>query len=319
VTIRPATANDHAVLRELYEAFYAEVPPPDYRSVDLEKEWAEVVEMIRDEVTLVAEEDGLVTGFVLAKMKEPELGLVADVFVRPEARGTGVARGLMREANARLRERGARVVTLDVQAANTRARRFYERLGFQTESLVLWAKADEVERRAADRVRQAYGTVHVQSDDKPRVEQAVLRFIPRLGRSSWTAVGDPANGWIAVADELAGGDPEHLRRLARELSDRLGSVTVALGVEDEVVHYVLYDRGRVVDEYVSVPEYFGPLPPGDVVALSANPTVVARLTGADPARVREVARTAESTAELPPAGDLYRTIADLMGLTVKPR
>jgi hypothetical protein len=78
----------------------------------------------------------------------------------------------------------------------------------------------------------------------------------------------------------------------------------------------LYDRGSVVDEYASVPEYAGPLPPGEVVALGANPTVVARLTGADPARVRQVARTAGSPAELPPALDLHRQIADLMGVRI---
>ena len=40
-----------------------------------------------------------------------------------------------------------------------------------------------------------------------------------------------------------------------------------------------------------MPEFHGPLPPGDVVALAANPRVIARLTGADPARVRTAART----------------------------
>ena len=53
-----------------------------------------------------------------------------------------------------------------------------------------------------------------------------------------------------------------------------------------------FEAGRVVDEYLSVPEHYGPLPPGDVIALAANPRVVARLTGADPAAVRAVARTA---------------------------
>jgi hypothetical protein len=33
------------------------------------------------------------------------------------------------------------------------------------------------------------------------------------------------------------------------------------------VRYALFDRGGAVDEYASVPEYRGPLPPGDVVAL----------------------------------------------------
>ena len=74
--------------------------------------------------------------------------------------------------------------------------------------------------------------------------------------------------------------------------------------------------GADVDEYLSLPEYYGDLPPGDVIALGANPTLVARLTGADPLRVREVARTAASPSELPPAGDLYAQIAELMGVTV---
>ena len=316
MTIRPATAADHQVLRELYEGFCAEIPPPDYRPLDPEQEWREIVEIVRDEVALLAEEDGRVTGFLLARLKQPGIGFVTDVFVRPEARGTGAATALMREANARLRERGARVLTLDVQASNARARRFYERLGFQPESLVLWVDADQLEQRTADRTREVYGSVHVQTDDRPRVEQAVLRFVPRLGRSGWTDVSEPVNGWISVSDELAGSDPERLRRLARELSDRLAIVTVALGVEDEVVRYALFDRGRVMDEYVSVPEYFGPLPPGDVVALSANATVVGRLTGADPSRVREVARTAESPVQLPPAAELYRAVAQVMGLTL---
>jgi hypothetical protein len=90
-----------------------------------------------------------------------------------------------------------------------------------------------------------------------------------------------------------------------------------LGVEaGTVVRYTLFDRGSMVDEYVSLPEFDGPLPPGDVIALGANPTVVARLTGADPQRVREVARTATSPADLPPAADLYRELADLLGVEV---
>jgi hypothetical protein len=81
-----------------------------------------------------------------------------------------------------------------------------------------------------------------------------------------------------------------------------------------VVRYDLFDRGADIDEYLSVPEYFGPLPPGDVYALGANATVVGRLTGADPKRVREVARSAASPGELPPAQELYEQIATVMGV-----
>jgi hypothetical protein len=106
-----------------------------------------------------------------------------------------------------------------------------------------------------------------------------------------------------------------LRRLARELSDRMGAVVLLLGVEEgNVVRFVFLERGRVMDEYLSVPEYHGPLPPGDVIGLGANPTVVARLTGAEPARVRDVARTAQHAGELPPAPELIERIADVLGV-----
>jgi hypothetical protein len=92
-------------------------------------------------------------------------------------------------------------------------------------------------------------------------------------------------------------------------------VVCALSVDDGVVvRYVLYERGSVVDEYQSLPEHFGPLPPGDVVALGANPTVVSRLTGAEPEQVRAVARTAASPDQLPAAEELLQQLAGVMGL-----
>ena len=63
-----------------------------------------------------------------------------------------------------------------------------------------------------------------------------------------------------------------------------------------------------------MPDYFEPLPPGDVIALGANPTVLSRLTGANPARVRQVIRTAATPAELPPATELIEAIADVLGI-----
>jgi hypothetical protein len=106
-----------------------------------------------------------------------------------------------------------------------------------------------------------------------------------------------------------------LRRLARELSDRMGAFVLALGAEEgRVVRYVALERGRVVDEYLSVPEYYGPLPPGEVIALGANPRLVARLTGTDADAIRETARTARSPDELPRAGDLLASLAGVLGI-----
>ena len=159
------------------------------------------------------------------------------------------------------------------------------------------------------------GRVFVQSDDETLIEKAVGQFVPRLGHSARTDVSEPRNGWIEVDDELCGRDPKSLRRLGQELSYRTGGVVLTLGVEEgEVVRYVLFERGSVADEYASLPEYYGPLPPGDVIALGANPTVAHRLTGADPGQVRAVAKTARSAEDLPAPHDLYAQLADLLGV-----
>jgi hypothetical protein len=222
------------------------------------------------------------------------------------------------EEVAEARERGLEVIELHVLAANAPARTVYERWGFEPVELVLAAPLATLEQRVGERAAgPTFGTIHVQTDDAGEVERTVHKMLPRLGRSAETSVTGPSNGWIAVRDELCDREPKLRERLAKELSYALASVVVSIGVEQgAVVRYNLYDRGADVDEYLSVPEYYGELPPGDVIALGANPTLVARLTGADPLRVREVARTASSPGELPPAADLYAQIAELMGVTV---
>ena len=177
-------------------------------------------------------------------------------------------------------------------------------------------RAGELERELARQAAaETVGRVYVQTDDEAAVERAVRQFLPRLGRSERTAIAGTGTGWVEIDDELCSREPSLLRRLARELSDRTGAVVVALGVEQgAVVRYIIFESGRVADEYASVPEFFGPLPPGDVVALGANPTVAARLTGADPGRVRAVARTAASPAELPPAAEVAAQLTAVLGL-----
>jgi hypothetical protein len=116
-------------------------------------------------------------------------------------------------------------------------------------------------------------------------------------------------------DALETGSIETLQSYARELSERMGAVVIALALEvDQVVRLIALDRGGIVDEYLSVPEFYGSLPPGDVIGLAANPTVLSRLTGADPASIRSIARTAPTPAELPPAPDLLAQFAEALGL-----
>ena len=316
VDVRPATEADIETLKELWLAFDREHPSPEYEDVDEAVELSEVEEYVREHVALLAENGEVVAGFVLARMRGGRHGWISDLYVSPDLRRGGAARRLVRDAAAALRGQGAEVIELDVRPWNEEARTVYERWGFRESKLTLATKADELETRLSqDAPAPSQGLVFAQTDDEARVTKAVRAYVPRLGRSGRTDIHPPANGWIAVDDELCSSDPALLRRLAQELSYRTGGVVLTLGVEEEaVVRYVLFDRGSVADEYCSLPEYHGPLPPGDVVALSANPTVAHRLTGADPERVRAVAKSASTAADLPPADDLYAELADVLGV-----
>ncbi len=192
----------------------------------------------------------------------------------------------------------------------------WSRAGFSERARILEAPVERLEVRLGEEKAPSFGSIHVQTDDVDAVARAVQQFVPRLpGNSRGSVVSQPRNGWVAVYDELGDREPEMLRRLAREISDRMGAVVLLLGAEEEqVVRFVLFERGRIVDEYLSVPEYFGELPPGDVIALQANPTVVSRLTGADPGDVRRVVRTAKRPDELPPARELVGQVAAVMGV-----
>ncbi len=316
--IRPATESDLETLKQLWLDFEREHPAPEYEDVDKAVELSEVEEYVRDHIALLAENGEATAGFVLARLRGARHGWISDLYVSPEFRRSGAAGRLVREAATALRERGAEVIELDVQSSNVEARTVYERWGFRESKLTLVTKAEDLEARLSQEApAPSHGLVFAQTDDESHVAKAVHAYMPRLGRSSRTDVHPPANGWIAVDDELCSSDPALLRRLAQELSYRTGGVVLTLGVEEEaVVRYVLFDRGSVADEYCSLPEYHGPLPPGDVVALSANPTVAHRLTGADAERVRAVARTASSAAELPAAEELYAELAAVLGVPI---
>jgi ribosomal protein S18 acetylase RimI-like enzyme len=318
VTIRRAGEADLALLLELSQEFEAEVPEMPHRGeLVLEKELEEIRDIVSSGLALIAEDDAGPAGYALAKLEDGTVCYLDSLYVRPHGRRGGVGKAMMAEVAAWGVERGARTMTLEVLSSNMTARRIYDRLGFEEESRILFASLDRLAPRlVASKEGPSTGAIHVQTDDVDAVARAVAQFVPRLpGGSKGSAVIGELSGWTAVHDELCERDPAMLRRLALELSDRMGAVVLALGVEHgRVVRYVLFERGSVVDEYASVPEYHGPLPPGDVIALGANPTVLARLTGADPARVRAVARTAPAGSELPPPRELLAALAGVLGV-----
>ena len=116
------------------------------------------------------------------------------------------------------------------------------------------------------------------------------------GSSRGSTVTPPRNGWITVYDDACDREPSMLRSLAGGAlraarggrASRSGSSTTrssASSCSRRAGSSTNISRSRSTTE---------PLPPGDAIALAANPRVVARLTGADPAAVRAAARTAAS-------------------------
>jgi ribosomal protein S18 acetylase RimI-like enzyme len=315
MSVRSATTADLPALKELWLAFEREIPAPSYIEVDEALELAEIEEIVASGLGFVAEQNGDIVGFALARLRGRSLGVLTDLYVRRDARRGGVAAALVLEAADALAVAGAVHLDLEVQAGNSDALAVYKRWGLTEEVLVLGAPLQRLrERLAPDRHVVSYASVHVQTDDRPAVERAAAQFAPRIG-SKGSRVEGPRNGWTTVYDEVADRDPSVLRRYARELSERMGIVVVALSLElDQVVRMIALDRGGIVDEYLSVPEFYGPLPPGDVIGLAANPTVLARITGADPAAVREAAPTAASTHELPPPRELLASLASVLGI-----
>jgi GNAT superfamily N-acetyltransferase len=80
--------------------------------------------------TVVTTVDGAVAGFIMVVGDEVE-----QVYVAAEHRGTGLAAGLLHEAERLVAANGHDRAWLAVAPGNARARRFYERSGWTDEGL----------------------------------------------------------------------------------------------------------------------------------------------------------------------------------------
>jgi ribosomal protein S18 acetylase RimI-like enzyme len=312
VNIRPATADDQAVLRELWEEFEREVPePPGFVPESWEEEWPDTLRQLEAGGVFIAEDGDGPVGVVKAEGPDHGAMHIHLVHVRPRARRQGVAKALLRACAVHARAVGAETVSLHVLLSNESAYGVWRRLGFTDVSRFMAAPVDELDARLSEHHQdERRATTHVQTDDELSVERAIAHFIPRLANPDVRNT----DSWIRIADSVLDEDTDAHGRFAHELSERLGAITIALALEGEVVRFRLYERGRMVDEYLSVPSYYGTLSTGDELALAANPTLVSRLTGADKDDVRRVARVAAFPGDLPPAPQLYEDIARLMGL-----
>ena len=255
--VREATEADFPAVRDLVAAYDDEFWRRPFPPQPLPDEW------LRDGRLLVAERDGKVAGVARGDLRHG-LGRISFVYLLPEHRRHGLGSALVLDLLGFFRKHGAEYVTLGVDISNEDGAAVWRRLGFTEFSREMSAELDSLERRLGETSKEeSFGSVHVQTDDQSTVAAAVERFVPRLFRSPATVVSAPRHGWVALYNDVASREPERLRRLGSELSHITGGVVLALGVEeDAVVRTIAFERGRLMDEYLSVPNHYGTLPPG---------------------------------------------------------
>ncbi|MEW6734169.1 MAG: GNAT family N-acetyltransferase [Acidobacteriota bacterium] len=146
IRVRPAGEEDEEFILSLAYRF-AQCEIPRWRTAeeieDGTKRWLKraLSESPRVDCIVVAvDSDGLRLGFLYAHEREDfftgiRYGHVSEIAVISGAEGRGVAETLMQAAQDWASDRGYRRIGLNVFANNGRARRFYERLGFEPESL----------------------------------------------------------------------------------------------------------------------------------------------------------------------------------------
>jgi ribosomal protein S18 acetylase RimI-like enzyme len=102
----------------------------------LESYWKGVL-LVPERELYVARLEGSVVGSVQLQKPAPNneagghIARVTTFFVAPWARGHGLARGLMAEAEASARRQGFKFLDLDVRATQTAAISLYESIGFE--------------------------------------------------------------------------------------------------------------------------------------------------------------------------------------------
>jgi GNAT superfamily N-acetyltransferase len=79
---------------------------------------------------LLADRDGAIMGCVALRKVSPAICEMKRLYVRPDARGTGLGRQLVERLLAEAREAGYEEMRLDVLEEFTEARQLYAQLGF---------------------------------------------------------------------------------------------------------------------------------------------------------------------------------------------
>jgi ribosomal protein S18 acetylase RimI-like enzyme len=138
--IRPAGVDDLDALAPLFDAYRRFYEQPG--DVALASAFLHDRLERSDSTILVAEDAGLLVGFCQlypswCSVAAARIFVLYDLFVDPDARRAGVARALMRAAQAFGRRAGAVRLDLTTARTNTRAQALYESEGWQRDDVFL--------------------------------------------------------------------------------------------------------------------------------------------------------------------------------------
>lgn len=144
LTYRAARPEDSTAIAGLFRRSFVDTFGHLYRVEDLQDFLAtKTADAFRADIedprvdVIVAEQDGTLAGYVklgppaLPVETPPETVELCQLYVLKDWHGRGVARELMDRALDLVRQKNARHVQLSVYIDNHRARRFYERYGFE--------------------------------------------------------------------------------------------------------------------------------------------------------------------------------------------
>jgi ribosomal protein S18 acetylase RimI-like enzyme len=137
VDFRRAGAADEAAMRALWDEFTEEATYTPYPGSPFSPS------LLVDQIGIIAEDGGRPAGCVYVNPSE-HFGFVFGLYVRPEYRGRGHARGLMRAVAEALRHDGKSYIVLTVDTPNAAARALYDRLGFVDAARTLRLDVDDL-------------------------------------------------------------------------------------------------------------------------------------------------------------------------------
>jgi GNAT superfamily N-acetyltransferase len=141
VRIDRVTEADLEALLPLVQAYcdFYEVSPPDEAVLSMSR--ALIADPEREGVQLLARADGRAVGFATifwswATTSAERIGVMNDLYVAPEGRGTGVAEALIEACRAECAAQGAGKLTWQTAPDNERAMKVYDRVGAAREHWV---------------------------------------------------------------------------------------------------------------------------------------------------------------------------------------